>query len=83
MIGGVPHRYEGGIWVQIEPSDETVGAPEVRIVLDATAMLKALRAYRDFLDEIRDGLDAETVKIVDDILFGLGEAIEALEKRWT
>jgi hypothetical protein len=79
IIGGVPHRYEGGIWTQIEPSDETIGAPEIRIVLDASAMLNALRAYRDFLESL-DGLDQETHNIVDDTLFGLREAIEALEK---
>lgn len=79
IIGGVPHRFEKGIWVQIEPSDETVGAPEIRIVLDASAMLNALRSYRDFLDSI-EGLDKETHNIVDDTLFGLREAIEALEK---
>lgn len=81
-INGKLYRYTeaGNIWHEVvdAPTSEQVEAPALPIELDAESMLDALRQYRDFLDEL-DGLDQRYANAVDDTLFGLNEAIEALE----
>jgi hypothetical protein len=68
-------------WIEVVNADESeiAAAPVVQIELDASGMLLALRTYRDFLDGL-DGLDPDATGIVSDTLFGLDEAIGALEQ---
>lgn len=73
-----PNPYQGSTTVPL-PTIQTVGEPKIPVRLDATEMRKALEAYRDFLEGL-DGLDQESAEVVDSTLFGLREAIEALER---
>jgi hypothetical protein len=82
IINGKVCRYNGlaNMWQEIGTTSptETVEVPTLPIELDTSGMLAALRQYRDFLDDL-DGLDQRYADAVSDTLFGLNEAIEALE----
>jgi len=82
-INGKVYRYSAALneWHEVidAPPADVQSAEKLPIVLDATDMLIALTAYRDFLNDL-DGLDQETGNAVDDALFGLDESIRALEK---
>lgn len=82
VINGKVCRYNepANMWQEIGTTSptETVEVPTLPIELDTSGMLAALRQYRDFLDDL-DGLDQRYADAVSDTLFGLNEAIEALE----
>lgn len=77
-VGTRQLRYNGSEWEDTQGSEQ-IEAPKIRVELDGRDMLEALRRYKAFLEDI-EGFDNGTGEIVDDICFGLREAIEALEK---
>jgi hypothetical protein len=68
-------------WIEVVDADEAqlAEAPKIRVELDASLMLKALQEYKTFLEEL-DGLENGTGEVVDDVVWGLRETIEALER---
>ena len=71
--------FNGSVYYANDPGN-FVPIPGLPIVLDATEMFTALKAYREFLQELESELDFDTRNSVDHVLFGLNEAIEGLEK---
>lgn len=73
-------------WQQGSPSGYTINipttesAPKLPIVLDASEMVTALEAYREFLEDVVDGLEPEDAARVEDALFGLRETLDALKQ---
>lgn len=78
-VKGKPYRYMNGEWEDML-GDETVKTPNLPVVLDASKMLTALKAYKDFLYELLMELSGETQEAVKQTMLGLDEAIEGLEK---
>lgn len=83
LIKGKYYRYSAALneWHELVDGSTTeqVEVPVLPIELDTSGMLNALRQYRDFLDDL-DGLSQDYADAVDDTLFGLCEAIRALER---
>lgn len=73
------YQFNGEDWVPFNGGTRRTETPKIPVKLDASDMLQALKAYRDFLDNL-DGLESKTFEIVDDVIFGLRESIEALER---
>lgn len=77
------YRYSASTneWIEVvdAPVSEIAEAPQLPVELDARGMLDAFRQYHAFLDDL-DGLDQRYSDAVSDVLFGLNEAIEALER---
>lgn len=77
------YRYSEALnqWIEVVDANpaEIAEAPKIKVELDAREMLAALQEYKTFLEDL-DGLENSTGEIVDDVVFGLREAIEALEK---
>lgn len=82
-LNGKLYRYSEAKneWHEVvdAPTTDLTEVPTLPVELDASAMLDALKSYRDFLEELEGDLDERLSRIVDDTLFGLGEAIKALE----
>lgn len=82
-IAGKVYRYSEAVneWHEVidSPLSETTEALVLPVELDARGMLAAFKQYREFLEEL-DGLDQKHADVVSDTLFGLDEAIEALER---
>lgn len=82
-INDILYRYSqaNDKWIKVEsiPGADVVEAPKVVVELDGREMLVALKTYYDFLEDL-DGLDNRVGEIVDDVLYGLRESIEALER---
>lgn len=83
LINGKYYRYSEAAneWHELIDAAETeiAEAPILPIELDASAMLDAFEQYRTFLEDL-DGLDSKNLEIVEDTLFGLREAINALKR---
>jgi len=89
-IGSSQYYWDGSSWVPqqqpspfLPPIQEPIfndqAPPQIQVRLDARDMIDALRQYRHFLNDLED-MDDTLAQIVDDTIFGLNEAIEALER---